>query len=117
MDHLFGFLFPTTPLIDYDTQARFLRERLYVLCYCQLACIMIYSYFVSYEHAFLHLLQFFILYSAYKSMYYYSCIILTVLASIQFIFFASSSSLRVLMPEIIVFVVVCYYFLLIYYAY
>ena len=78
---------------------------------------MLYSTYVAYEHAFLQLLQLFLMYSCYKSLYYYSCIVLTVLATVQFMFFASSSTLRALIPDTIVFVIVVYYCLVIYYAY
>ncbi|CDW88175.1 UNKNOWN [Stylonychia lemnae] len=112
-----GFLYPQIPLIDYDTNARFFKERLYILCYCQIAMILVYSTYISFEHQFLQLITLFILYSAYLSLYFYTCIILLVITIIQFTFFASSSRMRADIPDILVFVVACYYILLIYYSY
>ena len=78
---------------------------------------MLNSYYVSYEQAFLQLLQLFILSSCYHSLYYYTCIILTVLATIHLTFIVTSKTVRIAMPDVIVFILVTYHILLIYYAY
>jgi len=51
MDHFASFLYPHTPMIEQDNLARFFRERLYVLCYAQVAVIMFYAWYVNYSQA------------------------------------------------------------------
>eukprot|EP00347_Sterkiella_histriomuscorum_P020575 403337279 len=79
--------------------------------------IMLYACYVSYEHAFLQLIVLFMLYSAYKSMYFYTLIVITALNLIQFMFFASSQQLRMRIPDILVAIIAFYYMISIYYTY
>ena len=50
-------------------------------------------------------------------MYYYTCIILTVAATISTVFIVTSKSIRDDLPGVIFFTVTFYYFLMVYYAY
>ena len=65
MDHIFGFFYPNIPVIDYDSKAKFFRERLKIFMYAHIGIIMINSYYISYEQAFMQLIVFFIIMSSY----------------------------------------------------